>query len=82
MTNDQKTEFLAELQIGKKKGGTLTEWLEVDSYIVGSLMSTGRELRTTTVMKIHTLNKQRVAETLNSYYILQQEYKGNEKEST
>ena len=81
MTNDQKTDFLAKLQTGKKKGGVLNEWLEIGTYIVGSLESTGRELRTTTVVKIHTLNEQRVAETLNSYYILLDEYKeGNENE--
>lgn len=74
MTKDQKTEFLAKLQIGKKKGGTITEWARVGNVIVGTLVEERYEpIKTSNVVKIHTINDQQIAETLNSYYILLEE---------
>jgi len=71
MTENEKTEFIAKLLIGKKKGGTIKEWAKVGNTIVGTLASdTYEPIKTSNVIKIHNVEDQLVAETLNSYYYL------------
>lgn len=74
MTENEKTEFVAKLLIGKKKGGSITEWARVGKYIVGTLVGHRYDpIKTSNIIKIHTIENQLIAETLNSYYYLLEE---------
>ena len=71
MTEDEKSEFILKLLIGKKKGGTITEWAEVGRSIVGALVEDEcKPIKTSALVKIHKIGGQEIAETLNSYYYL------------
>lgn len=71
MTEDEKTEFIAKLLIGKKNGGSITEWAKVGNTIVGTLVADSYEpIKTSSVVKMHTVEDKLIAETQNSYYYL------------
>lgn len=80
MTDEQKTNFLAKLLIGKKDGGTIRHWFVLNSSIYGTLVEEASEeypedhqIRTSKTVKIHTINNEQILETLNSYYRLIEE---------
>lgn len=74
MTEDQKTEFMIKLITNKKKGGSITEWAKLGHTIVGTLVGDEYEpIQTSSVVKMHTVGDQLIAETRNSYYYLLEE---------
>lgn len=74
MTEEQKAEFIAKLLIGKKKGGTITEWAKVGGSIIGTLVGDRYDpIKTSKIIKMHTIENQLIVETLNSYYYLAEE---------
>jgi hypothetical protein len=74
MTDDEKTEFMIKLITNKKKGGSITEWAKLGNTIVGTLVGDKFEpIQTSSVVKIHTVGDQLIAETRNSYYYLFEE---------
>ena len=77
MTDEEKAEFMMKLITNKKKGGTISEWAKLGSSIVGSLVEGEDEeyspIKTSSVIEIHTIGDQLIAETRNSYYYLIEE---------
>ena len=74
---EQKTHFLAKLQIGKKYGGIITDWITYGNVICGFRSTDiteefpkGRPIQTSSVVKHHIVNNTKVVETTNSYYVL------------
>jgi hypothetical protein len=77
MTDDQKTDFLAKLMIGKKYGGTLRLWFLAGGGVCGCLVGStdkrhpdGKPIQTSKMIKIHDINNEQILETMNSYYRL------------
>lgn len=71
MTDDQKTDFLAKLMIGKKYGGTIRLWFVAGGGVYGCLVeSKGKPIQTSKLIKIHDINNEQILETMNSYYRL------------
>jgi len=77
MTDDQKTDFLAKLMIGKKYGGTITHWFPTEGSVYGELLDEaneeypdGKPIKTSPLVKIHSINDEQILETRNSYYRL------------
>jgi len=74
MTESEKTEFIAKLLIGKKKGGSITEWARIGKCIVGTRIGDRYDpIKTSNIVKMHDIEGQLIAETLNSYYYLLEE---------
>ena len=68
---EHKTDFMAGLKIGKKKGGSITEWAQVGNVIVG--IKDGEPIKTSGIVEIHNIRGRVIAETRNSYYYLLEE---------
>ena len=66
--SEHMTDFMAGLKIGKKKGGSITEWAQVGKVIVG--VKDGEPIKTSGVVEIHEIRGHLIAETRNSYYYL------------
>ena len=73
MTEEYKTDFMAGLKIGKKKGGSIKEWAQVGNVIVGLLVEGGVPIKTSGIIEIHDIRGKKIVETRNSYYYLLEE---------
>ena len=78
MTENEKTKFLASLKFAKKYGGKIDKWTILGNTVVGALQDfsryeVGEAIKTSKIVKIHTLNNEMILETLNSYYYLLEE---------
>lgn len=90
MTDEQKTEFIRQLLIGKRKGGHLELWgphyLHPNRYsgIVtddpSDRFDDGSSIHTSPCIKIHTINDQKFLETEQSYYTLGEEGTWDDRE--
>jgi len=79
MTEDEKTKFLAKLKFAKKYSGKIDKWsILSNTVVIGALQDfsryeEGEAIKTSKIVKIHTLNNEKILETLNSYYYLLEE---------
>lgn len=80
MTDNEKKEFLIKLRIGKKEGGHINNWFEVQGSMYGELLEAkceehpnGKPIQTSRIVKIHTIEDTAILETTYSYYYLETE---------
>lgn len=80
MTDDEKSKFLIKLKIGKKEGGRINNWFSVNESMFGELRGTecekypnGKQIQTSDIVSIHTIENEKILETRNSYYYLEEE---------
>ena len=73
MVDEYKTDFMAGLKIGKKKGGSITAWARVNNMIVGTKVENSEPIKTSGIVEIHDIRGKIIVETRNSYYYLLEE---------